>query len=617
MNNKQDHLAKKQRQNEQAQTQEAFEQGIIGLLDFIAPASLEFFSNYLRLGTQYARSAYIVGYPREVYTGWMSRLISLPETVDITFHVEPVDTEIVLRNLRRKVTQLEASISLDREKGRVRDPAKEVQVSDAEEIRDKLQIGSEKFFRLGFYYTVYAPSLEELNVTHKQLDTILRQQLVYSKPASAQQEEAFHSVTPVGSDKLRIKRNLNTGALGATFPFTSSDFTQDSGVLYGINLHNSGLAIFDRFGLENSNSVVLSQSGAGKSFAVKLEALRLLMLGLEVLVIDPENEYQRLAEAVGGTCVNLSLNSPNHINPFDLPTDIDADEEGDALRHNLIHLHGLLRLMLGGVQAQVAGERAGANLSPAEEADLDSALIETYAKMGITNDPHTHQSRPPTIHDLYDVLLHMGGNGPKLAQRLRKYTTGTFAGIFSQQSNLKINNQLVVFNIRDLEDELRAVAMYITLNYIWNRTRSDKKRRILIVDEAWQIMRYEDSANFLFSLTKRARKYNLGITSITQDVEDFTSSRYGRAIVANSSMQLLLKQSPSVVDLLADVFKLTSVEKGLLSQFPVGQGLFFAGRNHIRLQVIASQTEQELITTAPDELAALQKAQAGEKQSGR
>ncbi len=603
---------KKRRREEQAERQEYFEQGIVSLLDFIAPASLDFFSSYFRLGLQYARSAYVIGYPREVITGWLGRLISLPETLDISFYIEPVETAVVLRNLTRKSSQVQASIAIDQDRNKVRDPAKEAQIADIEEIRDKLQVGEEKFFRLGFYYTVYASDLDDLNIAHKRIDTLLRQQLMYSKPASAQQEEAFNSVAPLGIDKLSIKRNMNTGALGTTFPFTSADLTQDSGVLYGINLHTSGLVIFDRFSLENSNSVVFSQAGAGKSFAVKLEALRLMMFGVEVLIIDPENEYQRMAEAVGGTYITLSLNSPSRINPFDLPSEAEAEEneEIDVLRNNLISLHGLLRLMLGGIQVQSSGDyRSAAVLSPNEEADLDAALIETYAKVGITSDPLTHTSPPPTIIDLYDTLLHMGGSGPKLAQRLRKYTTGTFAGIFSEQSNVKIDNQLVVFNVRDLENELRPVAMYIALNYIWNRAKSDLKRRILIVDEAWQIMKYEDSANFMFGLTKRARKYNLGVTNITQDVEDFTSSRFGRAIVANSSMQILLKQSPSAVDLLADVFKLTSTEKKLLSQFPVGQGLFFAGRNHIQMQVLASPTEYELITTAPDELAALKKAE--------
>jgi len=380
--------------------------------------------------------------------------------------------------------------------------------------------------------------------------------------------------------------------------------SQDNGILYGINMHNSGLVIFDRFSLENGNSVVFAKSGAGKSFTVKLEALRSLMFGTEIFIIDPENEYERMCDAVAGAYVRLSLSSTTRINPFELPKVVDTEEADNALRSNLITLHGLFRLMMGGAQAQMMGGNATLMpaLSPVEESDLDAALIETYAKAGITNDPLTHTAQPPTISDLYDTLLHMGGTGPQLAQRLRKYTSGTFAGIFSQQSNIDINNPLVVFNIRDLEDELRPVAMYIILSFIWNKTKSDQKRRILIVDEAWQLMRYEDSANFLFSVAKRARKYNLGVTTITQDVEDFMGSRMGRAIVANASMQFLLKQSPTAVDVLADVFKLTSEEQKRLSQFPVGQGLFFAGQNHVHIQVVASPTESGLITTNPEQL---------------
>ena len=586
--------------------QARFEQGVINLLDFISPASLEFFSTYFRMGTQYMRSAYVIGYPREVSTGWLSSLISLPEIIDISLHIYPVDTGVVLKNLRKKTTDLEASLMIDREKGKVRDPAKEAQLQDTEEVRDQLQVGAEKFFRFGFYYTLYADYLEDLNIAHKRVESLLNQQLVYSKPASAQQEEGFAAASPLAYDKLLVRRNMNTGALSATFPFTSADLTQDQGVLYGINLHNSGLVIFDRFSLENGNAVVLSESGAGKSFAVKLEALRLMMLGVGVIIIDPENEYQRMSEAVGGSYINLSLSSPNRINPFDLPQNTADDDDDDVLRSNLINLHGLLRLILRGTSS-VGGQSLYA-LSPSEEADLDSALIDTYNKAGITADPLTHSSRPPTMSDLHDTLLHMGGSGPKLAQRLRKYVSGTFAGLFSEQSNLQLDNQLVVFNVRDLEDELRPVAMYIALNFIWNKVKSNQDRQVLIVDEAWQIMKYEDSANFMFGLTKRARKYNLGITNITQDVEDFTASRLGRSIIANSSMQFLMKQASPAVDLLSDIFKLTSAEKKLLNQLPVGQGLFFAGRNHVQIQVLASPTEQELITTDPDELAALKES---------
>jgi conjugal transfer ATP-binding protein TraC len=591
-------IAAQQRAREQAEVEQAFLKGVTTLRDLIAPSSIEIHSAYFRLGTKYGRTLYIYGYPRQIYTGWLSSLINIDEVLDVSMFIYPVDSQVVLNNLRKKVTQLEASTSINNEKGKTRDPGIEAAINDAEELRDQLQVGAERFFRFGLYVTLYADSLDELSFVQHKIETLFGQQLIFSKVASSQQEQGLNSSIPQMTDQLQIRRNMNTGAISTSFPFTSADLTQESGVLYGINMHNNGLVIFDRFSLENANLVVFAKSGAGKSFAVKLEALRSMMTGSEVIIIDPENEYQKLSEAVGGSYIRLSLSADTRINPFDLPRVIDSDEADDALRANLVTLHGLLRLMLGGTQTTAAGVAMSA-LTPAEEADLDQALIDTYARVGITSDVLTHNSPPPTISDLYDTLLHMGGSGPQLAQRLRKYTTGTFAGIFSQQSNIDINNKMVVFNIRDLEDELRPVAMYIVLSHIWNITRTDQKKRMLIVDEAWQLMKYDDSANFLFSLAKRARKYFLGLTTITQDVEDFMGSKMGRAIVANSSMQLLIKQSSSAVDVLSDVFKLTEEEKKRLANFPVGQGLFFAGQSHVHVQIVASQTEQQLITTNP------------------
>lgn len=579
---------------EMAQIQQAFEQGTNTLRDLISPSAIEIHSDYFRLGTKYGRTLYVYGYPRSLYTGWISPIINMDEVIDVSMYIYPVESAVVMKNLRTKVTQLEASLNLNAEKGRVRDPELEAAITDAEELRDKLQVGAEKFFRFGLYVTLWADSLDEMKFVQQKIETIFGQQMIFSKVASSQQEQGLNSIMPQCTDQLQIRRNMNTGAISTSFPFTSADLTQDKGILYGINMHNNGLVIFDRFSLENANMVVFAKSGAGKSFTVKLEALRSMMVGAEVLIIDPENEYQKLCNAVGGSYIRLSLNSDVRINPFDLPKVVDAEDSNDALRANLVVLHGLFRLMLGGTTPG-----GGATLSANEEADLDQALIDTYARAGITSDPLTHQSTPPTILNLYDTLLHMEGSGPQLAQRLRKYTTGTFAGIFSQQSNVDINNQMVVFNIRDLEDELRPVAMYIVLSHIWNVVRANQKKRLLIVDEAWQLMQYEDSANFLFSLAKRARKYYLGLTTITQDVEDFMGMKMGRAIVANSSMQLLLKQSASAVDVLSDVFKLTEEEKRRLSNFPVGQGLFFAGQNHVHIQVIASETEESLITTNP------------------
>lgn len=596
-------LLAQQKAREASEVESILQQGITTLRDLVAPASLEFKSNYFTMGTRYCRTMYAYGYPRTIYTGWLSSVINLDEILDISMFIYPVDSQVVMNNLQRKVTQLEASMEVNAERGKVRDPGLEAAYQDAEELRDKLQIGAEKFFRFGLYFTISAKSEDELTfVTHK-LETLLGQQMVLTKSASAQQEQGLNSTIPQFTDELQIRRNMDTGALSTTFPFTSADLTQDNGILYGINLHNNGLIIFDRFSLENYNMIVFAKSGSGKSFTVKLESLRSMMMGADILIIDPENEYQKLCEAVGGSYIRLSLGSDTRINPFDLPRIVDSDdvgegEEVDSLRANLITLHGLLRQMLG--SGQVASDGTIVNvLTPSEEADLDQALIDTYARVGITSDPLTQNTTPPVMADLYDTLSHMGGSGPSLAQRLRKYTTGTFAGIFSQQSNVAIDNHMVVFNIRDLEEELRPVAMYIVLNHIWSKVRTDQRKRILVVDEAWQLMKYPDSANFMFSIAKRARKYNLGMTTITQDVEDFISTPMGRAIVANSSIQLLLKQSPSAIDVLGQVFKLTEEELKRLANFSVGQGLFFAGQNHVMIQIIASETETGLISTTP------------------
>lgn len=591
-------IAAQQRAREQVEVEQAFLKGVTTLRDLIAPSSLEIHSSHFRLGTKYGRTIYVYGYPRQIYTGWLSSLINVDEVLDVSMFIYPVESQVVLTNLRRKVTQLQASISIDNEKGKTRDPALEAAIGDAEELRDQLQVGAERFFRFGLYVTLYADSLDELGFVQHKIETMFGQQMIFSKVASSQQEQGLNSTIPQMSDQLQIRRNMNTGAVSTSFPFTSADLTSEKGILYGINMHNNGLVIFDRFSMENANMVIFAKAGAGKSFTVKLEALRSMMTGCEIIIIDPENEYKKLCDAVGGSYVRLSLNSNTRINPFDLPRVIDTDEADNALRANLITLHGLLKLMLGSTQSTDGGPSMSL-LSPAEEADLDQALIDTYSRAGITADPLTHNSTPPTVSDLYDTLLHMGGSGPALAQRLRKYTTGTFAGIFSQQSNTEINNTMVVFNTRDLEDELRPVAMYIVLSHIWNIIRAEKKKRMLIVDEAWQLMKYDDSANFLFSLAKRARKYYLGLTTITQDVEDFMSSKMGRAIVANSSMSILLKQSPSAVDVLSDVFKLTEEEKKRLANFPVGQGLFFAGQSHVHIQIDASETEKELSNTNP------------------
>ncbi len=575
-----------------AQEQQAtikFQQGVATLRDIIAPSSFEIQNNYIKIGGRYARTLFVYAYPRMLFTGWLSPIINLDEVIDISLNIEPVESEIVLKNLKKKVTQLEASNTINEEKGQVRDPMLEAQIVDAEELRDKLQIGEDRFFRFGLSITVYGNDEKQLTEIGSKIESILGSTLIYSKIASLQMVQGFNTTLPMCTDQLQIKRNMDTGAISTSFPFTTANLSQDNGILYGINRHNNGLVLFDRFSLENANMVVFAKSGAGKSFAVKLECLRSLMMGTEILVIDPENEYQSLCNAVGGSFLHLSLASDTRINPFDIPETIDPEEADNALRANIIMLHGLLRLMTG-------------QMNPAEQADMDLALINTYAEKGITNDPLTHKSVPPIMTDLYNTLNAMAGNGPALAARLRRYTEGTFAGIFSEQSNVDLNSSFVVFNTRDLEDELRPIGMYITLNYIWNKVKTDRRKRILVVDEAWQLLQYEDSAQFMFSIAKRARKYYLGLTTISQDVEDFLQTRLGRAIVNNSSLQLLLKQSPSAVNIITETFKLTEAESMSLSQFPIGEGLFFAGLSHVILHIMGSPAEEQLITTDPKAL---------------
>jgi conjugal transfer ATP-binding protein TraC len=613
----QEQLEQMQRVGEQREAELIYRQGIVTMRDLIAPPSLEIESGYMRLGKKYCKTFYVYGYPRQVFTGWLSPIINLDEVIDISLFIYPVESKVVLENLRRKVGQLEASYTINQEKGKVRDPQLEAAIQDAEELRDKLQVGEERFFRFGLYLTMYADSLDELTTISRKIEGIFGQSLVYTKPATMQMEQAFNSTTPLAADQLQIYRNMNTGSLSTSFPFTSAELSRNEGILYGLNRHNNGLVLFDRFSLENANMVVFAKSGAGKSFAIKLEALRSLRLGVECIIIDPEDEYKTLSEAVGGTYLRLSLASQTRINPFDLPRVYDQDEADNALQANIISLHGLLRLMMGGATTSAGGATLFAPLTPSEDADLDLAIINTYARAGITKDPLTHNATPPTMNDLYNTLASMTGNGPGLAQRLRQYTTGTFSGIFSEQSNVTMDNPFLVFNIRDLEDELRPVGMYIVLNYIWNRVKADRRKRMLIVDEAWQLMKYDDSANFMFSLAKRARKYYLGLTTISQDVEDFLSNKMGRAVVSNSSLQLLLKQAPSAVDIVAETFKLTDEERNRLSQFPVGEGLFFAGLNHVIIRILASETEAQLISTNPEALAAArqEQAEADEKQA--
>lgn len=581
------------------EAEKLFQEGIASIRDLIAPASFEVHTDHFKVDGMFAETLFVYTYPRYIDTSWLSPVVNFDVTMDISQFVYPISSEDIMKTLRNKVAQLQSSIRMAAEKGNVRDPALETALEDAEQMRTELQRGQEKFFQFGMYFTLYSTKEDELKRASKELQSLLAGKLVLTKRADLQMERGMNSTIPICLDEIAVQRNMNTSPLSTTFPFISSELTSNDGILYGLNRHNESLIIFDRFSLENANATVFAKSGAGKSYAVKLEILRSLMFGTDVIVVDPENEYHALCETVGGTYLNVSLNSDRRINPFDLPTPLEGEElkPGDLLRSSVINLTGLMRLMLG-------------HLTPQEEGVLDKALIDTYATKGLTMevvDPSKYAV--PTMTDFYSVLSSMEG-ATDMAQRLSKFVTGTYSGIFNKETNVTLDTGLMVFSVRDLEDELRPIAMYVILNYIWNRVRSTLKKRILVIDEAWTLMQHEDSAKFLFGLVKRARKYYLGVTTITQDVEDFIISPYGKPIVSNSSMQLLLKQSPSAIEPLAKVFNLTEGEKYMLLNSGVGQGLFFAGLKHVALQIIASFSEDKIVTTNPEELLAQSNAQA-------
>ncbi len=564
--------------------EEITENAATTLRDILAPAALEIAPGFIRLNKKLARAFFVFNYPRFLNTNWFSEVINLDKTLDISFFIHPISTGTALKNLRKKVAQVESEISMREEKGLVRDPMLETAYQDLEDLRDKLQQAREKFFKFGLYITVYGDSTEELDKIEISLRSILDAKLVYSKSAIYQQGAGFKSTLPLMTDELEINVAMNSSPIAATFPFVSSDLTSDNGILYGINRHNNSLILFDRFSLENANTVVFGKSGGGKSYATKLEILRSLMFGTEVVVIDPENEYQYLAETIGGAFFKISLNSENHLNPFDLPIPREDENPADILRSNIINLVGLIRIMLGGLTAE-------------EDAIIDSAITQTYASRDTT----------PTMSDLKTILDSMTG-AESLSRRLEKYVTGSYAGFLNNPTNLEIKNKLVVFSIRDMEEELRPVAMYIILHFVWNLVRAELKKRILIVDEAWWLMKYDDGASFMFGITKRARKYFLGVTTVTQDVSDFLNSSYGKPILTNSSLQFLFKQSPANMDNIQKTFNLTDEEKFLLLESEVGEGLFFAGSKHVAIKVIASYTEDQIITSDPAQLLQIEQA---------
>jgi len=582
--------------------QEIYEAATLELQDVIAPSALQIEPKALHLGDKIARTFFVISYPRFLTDNWFAPIINLDKIFDVSFFIHPIDTATILRQFQKKVAEVQSQINVREGKGLVRDPMLDTAYRDLESLRDNLMQAQEKMFDVGLYITMYAENEDELFKLENEIKSILDSKLVYLKPALFQQEEGFKSVIPIGTDLLNVHQKLNSAPLSSVFPFVSFDLTSDKGILYGVNRHNSSLVIFDRFSLENYNSITFAKSGSGKSYATKLELIRTLMFDTEVIVIDPEREYEYLAEAVGGRYFNIALSSDHHINPFDLPIPREDETASDVLRSNTINLVGLFRIMLGG-------------LTPEEDAIIDRAITETYAIKDITPNSDFSNIEPPLLSDFEMVLSGME-NTESVVQKLQKYTRGSWSGFLNQPSNVDINKKFVVFSVRDMEDELKPVAMYIVTHFIWNAVRKNLRKRLLVVDEAWWMMKSEDTASFLYSIAKRGRKYYLGLATITQDVGDFMKSPYGIPIVTNSSIQILLKQSPSSIDLLQKTFNLTDEEKYLLLESGVGEGIFFAGLKHVAIKIIASYTEDQIITSDPSQVLAIQKAKKDLEEAG-
>lgn len=589
----------KKRQAEQARVrleeERIYRKGVVSVRDLIAPAAFEIKPKLIRLGDYFIRTIFIVTYPRYLSLGWFTPIINMSTTMDVSMFFYPVKPEVILKQLKNKVGVLEAQLMSDAEKGAPRDPLRETALRDIEGLRDDLTQGIEHFFQFALYVTLYGRSEKELDEISNQLEGVLGAKLIYSKRVFYQAEQGYNSTLPVGNDELMVTFNMNTSPIASGFPFVSADLTSDNGILYGINRHNNSLILFDRFSLQNANAVVFATSGAGKSYTVKLEVLRSMMLGTEVIIIDPEMEYKHLSDAVGGTYINISLASDAKVNIFDLPRPVGEEfKTEDIIRSAVITTKGLMRIMFG-------------NVTPEEDSIIDRALLETYAKKDIVPGVDLKTIEPPVMQDFQEVLEGMTGTETLLV-KIKKYTEGTFAGLLNSPTTVEMNNQLVIFSVRDLEDELRPLAVYTIVNHIWNVVRSERKKRILIIDEAWWLMQHEDSAKFIFALVKRCRKYYLGVTTITQDVNDFLRSPYGQAIVTNSAMQILMKQSPSAIDLIKKTFLLTEGEKYLLLEAGVGEGIFFAGPRHAAIKVVASYAEDQIITSDPKQLLEIEKA---------
>ncbi len=544
-------------------------------LNLISYSGLEEQKDHLVIDGQYVRVMYISGYPYNAHSGWLDGLVKFNHNIDISFHIEEINSALALPKLQRKITELESTKRAMIKSGRIVGTDITDPLDSAQELKSKIQRGQEKLFQLSIYIALFADSLEGLNKLSQILETSLATKLFFTKIARYQQLDSMQSVLPRAEDKLSQKRNLDSSSAALSFPFMSSELVQENGILYGINKSNNSLVMLDRFSLNNANSITFAQSGSGKSYATKVEILRQLMLETDVIVIDPEREYLKLAESVGGTSIKLSANTNQHINPFDLGINIS---DKAVLNEHIQDLIQIVSLMAGGLSAQ-------------EISIVDSAIMSTYEQA---------DGKEATIKDFYDQLLKQGEL--RLAQRIERYTSGSLANVFNHVTDINLNNRLVVFDIKDLQDSIRQLMMVIIANYVQHRVKQQPKKRLLVIDEGWLLLEHEQSGHFVAGLVRRARKYWLGVAIISQQANDFLTSEYGRAIASQSALRILMRQDSTTIENVAKEFQLSEYEQGFLLTCDRGDALIIADLNHVALSVVASENEHPLITTDPSEV---------------
>ena len=566
---------RRDRQREEQQKELNITFGEQDALDILSYSGLEENVDHLCIDGVYMRTLFISGYPFVASSDWMDSLIHFNHDIDISYHLYEVDARAALPKLNRKITELESTRRAMMREGRIVGSEITDPLESAIDLRDKIQRGQEKLFQMAIYICIRSETKEELDKTTKLLEANLSARLFYSKVARYQQLEALQSILPRGEDQLAQKRNLDSSSVALTFPFMSSELVQESGILYGVNKSNNSLVILDRFSLHNANSITFAQSGAGKSYTTKVEILRQLMQGTRVIVIDPEREYKRLAESVSGTYIKLSAKSKQKINPFDLATTVH--EISDLFEHtqDLMDVIGLM----------------AESLTAREKAAIDKAVLKIYKKS---------KTKQPLLEDLYAELRKLGQL--KLCEKLEKYISGSLADVFNAQTNVKLDNRLVIFDIKDLPENLLQIMMLIISNFVKNQVMAKPEKRLLIIDEGWILLQHEESARFVAGLVRRARKYYLGVSIISQQANDFLKSEYGRAIASQSALRILMRQDTTTIKGVVNEFNLSEYEQSFLLTCERGDALLIADQNHVTVKVVAAEKEHPLITTNSAEL---------------